>query len=77
MYSSNTKPICEHFKYKDFLFFKKKEEDCTWLEVHLIADLLTFLLTKHVMDCDNVFLKDYSYSQSAVCSAPSLVIARM
>jgi hypothetical protein len=35
--------------------------------------LLTFLLTKHFIDYDNVFLKDYSYSKSAVCSAPALL----
>ncbi len=37
---------------------------------YLNPDLLTFLITKHFMESDNVFLKDYSYSQSAVFSAP-------
>jgi hypothetical protein len=35
--------------------------------------IVTFLLTKHFIDYDNVFLKDYSYSKSAVCSAPALL----
>jgi hypothetical protein len=36
----------------------------------LLRQPVTFLLTKHFIGYDNVFLKDYSYSKPAVCSAP-------
>jgi len=49
-----------HFN-QGFLFYKKKMESCTWL-AHLDINLWTFLITKHFMYYDNVFLKDYSYS---------------
>ncbi len=44
------------------------------IRAHTCIHLLTFLLTKHFIDCDNVFLKDYSYSQSAVFSPLFLII---
>jgi hypothetical protein len=34
------------------------------------TSLLTFLLTKYFMVVDNFFLKDYSYSTTAVYSVP-------
>jgi hypothetical protein len=53
-------------------FISKYADKCTWL-VHIFTYLSTFLLTKHFIDYDNVFLKDYSYSKSAVCPAPGIL----
>jgi hypothetical protein len=35
------------------------------------TQLVTFLFSKHLISCDNVFLKDFinTYSQPAICSA--------
>ena len=67
LFVSYKRIIFENRKYvnnsnKTFLFYKKKVEFCTWLKAQLDTNLLTFLLTKHFMDYDNIFLKDFSYS---------------
>jgi hypothetical protein len=42
--------------------------------MYISTPTLTFLLTKHFNDYNNVFLKDSSYSKSAVCSAPVVIV---
>jgi hypothetical protein len=43
-------------------------DGCTQL-VQINTNLSTFMLAKHTTSCDNVFLKDISYSQPTECSA--------
>ena len=40
-----------------FLFYKKLMESCTWWGCISNIYFLTFLLSKHFMNCDNIFLK--------------------
>jgi len=49
------------------LVISRLVDESTYVE-HLYTNLLTFLLTKHLSDYDNFFLKDFSYSKSAMCS---------
>ncbi len=57
---------------KNFLFISEVIAGM-FMETHPTS-LPAFLLTKHLMDYNNVFLNDFSYSKSVVCSAPLLKI---
>jgi hypothetical protein len=60
------------FYVYDYEFFNKWISGCDHIKVRHQHFSLTTLLTEHFSGCDNVFFKDFSYSQPAGCSAPIL-----